>query len=138
MQTIHSAILLSERMNQCVEMYIAALFICVLINGVSGFTWQSTDIIQATNQLNSSPFVVLYGHEPRDWAIEPPGEAMATSLPAWLSEQRPVIDLVHQHLLHAQQMMKKHANKKCSFHEFAIGAMVFLKLQSFIQSLIAL
>jgi hypothetical protein len=55
-------------------------------------------------------------------------------LPAWLSERRLVIDLLHQHLLRAQQMMKKHADKNSSFREFAVGAMFFLKLPSFIQS----
>jgi hypothetical protein len=43
-------------------------------------------------------------------------------------------NLVKQHLLRAQARMKKQADKGRSERTFAIGDMVFLKLQPYIQS----
>lgn len=42
--------------------------------------------------------------------------------------------LVKQHLLRAQMRMKKQADKGCSERTFAIGDVVFLKLQPYVQS----
>jgi hypothetical protein len=43
-------------------------------------------------------------------------------------------NLVKQHLLRAQARMKKQANKGRSERTFAVGDMVFLKLQPYVQS----
>ena len=87
--------------------------------------------------LNSSPFVVLYGHEPRHWGIEPPEPTAPTDLQTWLSERRVAHDLLRMHLERAQQLMKRYADKNRTFRQFSVGDLVFLKLQPYIQSSIA-
>lgn len=55
-----------------------------------------------------------------------------------LGYQRQVVqDLLRQHLLRAQQLMKKYADKNRTFREFQVGDSVFLKLQPYIQSSVA-
>ena len=46
-------------------------------------------------------------------------------------------DLMRVHLLRAQQLMKKYADKNRTFREFQVGDMVFLKLQPYIQASVA-
>ena len=46
-------------------------------------------------------------------------------------------DLVRQHLLRAQDRMKKHADKGCSERIFQVGDRVYLKLQPYVQSSLA-
>jgi hypothetical protein len=87
--------------------------------------------------LDSSPFVVLYGHEPRHWGIEAPGSCSVSNLQTWITERRVVHDLLRQHLLRAQQIMKKQADKNRTFRQFRINDMVFLKLQPYIQASVA-
>src|SRR4051812_4090224 len=45
--------------------------------------------------------------------------------------------LLQQHLNRAHQLMKEHADKKCSFMTYTMGERVFLKLQPYIQSSMA-
>lgn len=45
--------------------------------------------------------------------------------------------LIKQHLNRAQQKMKHMADKKRSFRSFAVGDWVYLKLQPYVQSLVA-
>ena len=48
-----------------------------------------------------------------------------------------MLDLVKQHLLRAQARMKKQVDKGRSERNFAVGDMVFLKLQPYVQSSVA-
>ena len=48
-----------------------------------------------------------------------------------------VYDLLCQHLLRVQNLMKKHAEKNSTFPHFHFGEMVFLKVHPYIQSSIA-
>jgi hypothetical protein len=54
-----------------------------------------------------------------------------------LTERNLVNNLLQQHLLRAQQMMKQQADKKRCEKEFKVGDMVYLKLQPHIQSSVA-
>lgn len=128
----------SERLNQCVETYLRCF--------VHSCPKKWSDWISMTeywyntsphSTLKKSPFVVLYSHEPRHWGIEPSGECSVSNLESWLAERRVMHDLLRQHLLRAQQFMKKYADKNRSFREFSVGDMVFLKLQPYIHSSIA-
>jgi hypothetical protein len=46
-------------------------------------------------------------------------------------------DLIHQHLHRAVSRMKLHVDKGRSEHSFAVGDLVFLKLQPYVQSSLA-
>jgi transposase InsO family protein len=90
----------TERVNQCVETYLRC-FVHSCPKRWSQWIhlaeyWYNTS---HHSSLNSSPFVVLYGHEPRHWGIEAPGECSVPSLQTWLSERQVVHDLLRQHLL---------------------------------------
>lgn len=124
----------TERLNQCVETYLRC-FVHSCPKKWSNWLslaeyWYNTS---HHSTLNSSPFVVLYGHEPRHWGIEPLGAVCVSNLETWLAERRLVHDLLRQHLLRAQQIMKKQVDKNRTFREFTVGDMVFLKLQPYIQ-----
>lgn len=45
--------------------------------------------------------------------------------------------LIQQHLQRATERMKHHADKRRSERHFAVGDLVFLKLQPYVQSLLA-
>jgi transposase InsO family protein len=128
----------TERVNQCVETYLRC-FVHSCPKKWSQWIslaeyWYNTS---HHSSLQSSPFVVLYGHEPRHWGIEPPGACSVSNLKTWLAECRVVHDLLRQQLLRAQQLMKEYADKNRTFRQFAVGDMVFLKLQPYIQSSVA-
>jgi len=58
-------------------------------------------------------------------------------LEAWLKERELLSRLIHQQLLRAQQRMKHQADKHRSERIFSVGDLVYLKLQSYIQTSIA-
>jgi transposase InsO family protein len=93
----------TERLNQCVETYLRC-FVHACPKKWSQWIslaeyWYNTN---PHSTLKTSLFVVLYGHEPRHWGIEGPGECTMTNVQEWLTERRLVQDLLRQHLLHAQ------------------------------------
>lgn len=128
----------TERVNQCVETYLRC-FVHACPRKWSKWIslaeyWYNTS---HHSSLDASPFVVLYGHEPRHWGIEAPDSCTVTNLQSWLSERRVVHDLLRQHLLRAQQIMKKYADQNRTFRQFQVDELVFLKLQPYIQASVA-
>lgn len=119
----------TERLNQCIETYLRC-FVHAYPKRWSNWIslaeyWYNTSHHSA---LQNSPFVVLYGHEPRHWGIDPPDVCTVSNLETWLAERRVVHDLLRQQLLRAQQIMKKQADKNRTFRQFNVGDQVFLKL----------
>jgi hypothetical protein len=55
-------------------------------------------------------------------------------LQSWLSGRAHMQELIHQHLLRAQDRMKRQADKGRSERVFSVGDKVFLKLQPYVQS----
>jgi hypothetical protein len=92
--------------------------------------WYNTSMHSA---LGRSPFEALYGCTPHLLGIDPPSAASG-KLEEWLAERSNMNDLIRQHLVRAQSMMKKQADKRRSDHEFAVGDMVYMKLQPYVQS----
>lgn len=87
--------------------------------------------------LGTSPFVVLYGHEPRHWGIEAASATPASDLHTWLSERQDMTALIKLHLLRARDRMKHQADKNRSERILAVGDKVFIKLQPYVQSSVA-
>ena len=54
----------------------------------------------------------------------------------WMQNRELMHALVKQHLLRAQARMKRQADKGRSERTFAVGDMVFLKLQPYVQTIV--
>lgn len=80
-----------------------------------------------------SPFVALYGHEPRHWGIDSTYMCNTPSLEEWLAERQQMQQLLQHNLHHARQCMKNQADKKRTERTFQLGEEVFVKLQPYIQ-----
>ncbi|CAD6246203.1 unnamed protein product [Miscanthus lutarioriparius] len=89
------------------------------------------------SSLNKTPFYVLYGHEPRQLGIDVENCAV-DDLDEWLKDRSLMQQLLQQHLLRAQKKMKTQADKKRSDRSFAVGDCVYLELQPYVQSFVAL
>jgi hypothetical protein len=60
--------------------------------------------------------------------------AHVLDLQSWLAGRAHMQELIRQHLLRAQDRMKRQADKGRSEHVFSVGDKVFLKLQPYVQS----
>lgn len=87
--------------------------------------------------LKSSPFEVLYGHKPRFFGITNIADEAVADLAAWTRDRAAVMQSLKQHLHRARQVMKAKADQKRSDRVFAVGDWVYLKLQPYAQSSVA-
>jgi hypothetical protein len=128
----------SERVNQCLESYLRC-FAHACPHRWSQFLslaefWYNTSPHSA---LQTSPFVALYGHEPRHWGIEAISTCQVPSLKEWLEERKLMQQLLQHNLNYAKQQMKKQADKNRTDRTFVAGDSVFIKLQPYVQSSVA-
>jgi hypothetical protein len=79
-----------------------------------------------------SPFIALYGHEPRYWGIEANCTCPVPAVQEWLEERKLMHELIKHNLNHAKQQMKSQADKNRTAREFAVGDSVFIKLQPYV------
>jgi hypothetical protein len=96
--------------------------------------WYNTSSHSA---LGRTPFEVLYGFPPRHLGLDLSAAALVPELSEWLHERELMQQLVRQHLLRAQERMKRQADKHRGERQFAGGDMVSLKLQPYVQSSVA-
>ena len=87
--------------------------------------------------MGKTPFMVVYGKEPRQLGITPDHITPMPALNAWLKERQQMQDVLRQHLVRAKQIMKAQADKRRSWREFQVGDQAFLKLQPYIQTSVA-
>jgi hypothetical protein len=128
----------SERVNQCLESYLRCLaHACPQrwsqFLSMAEF-WYNTSPHSA---LKTSPFVALYGHEPRYWGIDANCACPVPAVQEWLEERKLMQELIKHNLNHAKQQMKSQADKNRTAREFAVGDSVFIKLQPYVQSSVA-
>jgi hypothetical protein len=126
----------SERLNQCLETYLR----CFVSSCPSKWSqwlslaefWYNTSLHSA---IGRTPFSVLYGREARHFGLSIDSvDTPASDIDAWLQERALMHDLVRQHLIRAQQRMKRQADKFRSECQFQVNDMVYLKLQPYVQS----
>jgi hypothetical protein len=127
----------TERVNQCLETYLRCFVHACPARWGQWLSlaehWYNTSTHSA---LGRSPFEVLYGSQPRHLGVP----STATAIPElsrWLEERELMQQLVRQHLLRAQLRMKRQADKRRSERSFAVGDMVYVKLQPYVQSSVA-
>jgi hypothetical protein len=125
----------SERVNQCLEIYLRC-FTHACPTKWSQYLalaefWYNTSFHSA---IKMSPFVALYGHEPRHWGIEAVSTCSIPSLQEWLEQLKAIQQLLQHNLHHARQYMKNLADKKRTERTFLLGDEVFIKLQPYAQS----
>jgi len=129
----------TERLNQCLEAFLRCTVHCCPKQWFKWLSqaeyWYNTSYHTA---LQHSPFEVLYGHPPRHFGITIPQASSIPELDQWLTERELLTQVIQQQLMRAQQRMKAQADKGRSEREFVVGDMVYLKLQPYIQSSIAI
>lgn len=127
-----------ERVNQCMETYLRCFTQACPRRWLQWLSlaenWYNTSFHSA---LCRSPFEVLYGCHPRHLGVDIDSASPVPDLSAWLEERELMQSLVRQHLLRAQDRMKRQADKHRVERQFAVGDMVFLKLQPYVQSSVA-
>lgn len=120
----------TERLNQCLETYLRCFVHACPTKWLQWLPlaefWYNSSFHSA---LGRSPFSVLYGREPRYFGLTTEStEATSPMLSKWLSEQELMQGLVRQHLVRAQQCMKRQSDKSRSERQFQPGDWVYLKL----------
>jgi hypothetical protein len=125
----------SERVNQCLEIYLRC-FTHACPTKWSQYLafaeyWYNTSYHSA---IQMSPFVALYGHEPRHWGLDSSYTCSAPSLEEWLDERKHIQLVLQQNLHRARQYMKNQADKKRTERKFELRDEVFVKLQPYVQS----
>lgn len=125
----------TERVNQCMETFLRCFVHSCPKKWSSWLAlaeyWYNT---AWHSSLGKSPFVVLYGHEPRHWGIEAASATPVSDLNSWLAERQEMTALIRLHLLRARDRMKHQADKNRMERSFQIGDKVFIKLQPYVQS----
>jgi hypothetical protein len=128
----------TERVNQSLECYLR----CFISSqphhwskwiALSEF-WYNTNW---HSSLGKTPFELLYGRQPRYFGVTATDKIASQDVQEWLQERSLIIASVRQHLLRMQQRMKAQADKHRTERTFDVGAMVFLRLQPYLQSSVA-
>ena len=85
------------------------------------------------NSISCTPFKALYGRDPPTLIRFEQGSTANSFLEEQLQERDAILDDLKAQLLRAQQIMKHQADVKRRDMEFAVGDLVFLKLQPYRQ-----
>jgi ribosomal protein L21E len=128
----------TEKLNQCLESYLR----CVVHASPTKWAqwlplaeyWYNTNFHSA---LGKTPFEVLYGYKPRNLGVSNLQSDTSSELAGWLEHRQETTALLQQQLLRAQQRMKNQEDKSRTEREFAVGDMVYMKLQPYAQTSVA-
>lgn len=126
----------TERLNQCLEGFLRysvhsapKKWATWLPLAEFGYNYHSA--------LGKTPFEVLYGHPPRHFGIVDCHTCESPDLAEWFANRDKMTQILQQ-LVRSRQRMKAQADKNRSERHFEVGDHVYLKLQPYVQSSLAL
>jgi transposase InsO family protein len=129
----------TERVNQCLETFLRCYVHACPSRWLDWLNhaefWYNT---AAHSAIGCSPFEALYSYTPRSLDIFPSTHCQSPYIASWVEDKKAMTDLLKQHLNCARQRMKFHADKHRQERTFEVGDSVFLKLQPYVQSSVAL
>lgn len=128
----------TERVNQCLETYLrCSVHSCPK----NWYKWLFLAEYRYNTNFHSAlgrtPYEVIYGTLPREFGVTQVDSSTVPDLAAWLQEREVMRDLLQQQLKHAQDRMKRQADKHHTDREFEVGDAVYLRLQPYIQTSVA-
>jgi transposase InsO family protein len=128
----------TERVNQCLEGFLRCFVSSCQKKWLQWIPlaefWYNTTV---HSTLGKTPFEVLYGHAPRHFGVDVVESCAIPDLQQWLRDRDQMLGLLRLHLLRQQQRMKSQADKKRTERHFAVGNFVYLKLQPYVQTSVA-
>lgn len=128
----------TERVNQCMETFLRCFAHACPSKWLdwlpSAELWYNSSPHSA---IGRAPFEALYGYSPKTLGLSQLDLSLAADVSSWLQDRKLMNELLHQHLLRAQQRMKRQADKHRSERSFEPGDLVFLKFQPYVQSSLA-
>lgn len=119
-------IILSRTDKQCASISVWKL---VHKNGAFGFQWQSIGTIQVCIQ-----HLVV---RPKHFGLSAVDASNIPELDEWLQERQLMSKVVQLHLQRARDRMKRHTDKHRSERSFNVEDSLYLRLQPYIQSSVA-
>jgi hypothetical protein len=128
----------SERVNQCLEMYLR----CAVHDSLMSWkSWLSLAEIWYNSSLHSalgcSPFKAMYGYDATLGAAPVMTPDTPPSVAEIIANRELHLDSLEENLARAHNRMKLFADKKRQDYNFSVGDQVLLKLQSYTQSTVA-
>lgn len=129
----------TERVNQCLEQYLRSMTSQAPKHWASWLPaaewWYNTSF---HTTLQSTPFEVVYGTKPRCIPGQNRVHTNISSLETMLAEKQQQWATLKEILVGAQARMKDYADQNRSVREFAVGDLVYLKLQPYRQVTVAI
>jgi hypothetical protein len=120
----------TERVNQCLEQYLRCMAFeepkkwCDWLPAAE--FWYNSSHHTA---INMSPFEALYEYAPPLLTELPALENLSTEAQTTLADKEQMISILQRNLAKAQKKMKKFADAKRTPRTFALGDLVYLKMQ---------
>lgn len=129
----------TERINACLESYLR----CMVGQKPKSWNqwlplaewWYNTHF---HSSLNMSPFQALYGYNPPLLGYNVNSESPVANVEEYLNQRQLMFQIVKHSLEAAQGRMKSMADKKRQDREFKVGDLVYLRLQPYRQTSVAL
>ncbi|KAF7124493.1 hypothetical protein RHSIM_Rhsim12G0205800 [Rhododendron simsii] len=104
------------------------------------FYWKGLkkDVQKYISECDTTPFYAVYGQEPPDHNFMNIKTSSVAAVENWAKERATILRMLRENLHSAQQRMKHYADKLRTEREFAVGDWVFLRLQPYRQTSLAL
>lgn len=129
----------SEALNKCLEMYLRCYVFDRPKQWLKYLAWAEYWYNTAFHTTaGMTPFKIVYGRDPPALLRYSPTSTDPKDIQQQLLDRDELLVQLKRNLAHAQARMKKYADSKCTVVQLQLGDMVFIKLQPYRQSSMAL